>query len=141
MSETIPDKELLTKVLVVNNNLVQQLVAMRLDLDKVITAAQQEQVAFQTALDVTTAPATQVISNDLFNLLVRASDSFSTEYLTELRTYNGLTATGPGIKGVHSVADLLEQTEIDLLKIENIGRRSLSLIKNRLAECGLKLKD
>ncbi len=40
-----------------------------------------------------------------------------------------------------TIGDLVEQSERDLLKIKNFGRISLSLVKKRLSEHNLKLRE
>ena len=41
---------------------------------------------------------------------------------------------------IHTIDQLIYYTENDLLKVPNLGRRSLNEIKDRLAERGLKLR-
>lgn len=52
------------------------------------------------------------------------------------RTYNCLKRAG--IKTLH---DLENYSECDILKIQNLGRKSAKEVKNKLAEYGLKLKE
>jgi len=43
--------------------------------------------------------------------------------------------------GIKSIKDLLEFTEEELLKYKNLGRHTLTDIKNNLHDLGLKLKE
>ena len=51
-----------------------------------------------------------------------------------VRAYNSLRRVG-----IHTVGDLSERTETELLAIENLGPQSVSQIKQRLADLGLGL--
>ena len=45
--------------------------------------------------------------------------------------------------GIHTVEDLIKRTEDDMLKVRNLGRKSLDEVKNKLVSYGfgLKIKD
>jgi DNA-directed RNA polymerase alpha subunit len=42
---------------------------------------------------------------------------------------------------VKTVADLVARSELDLLRMHNLGRKSVLAIRDRLADAGLKLRD
>ena len=42
---------------------------------------------------------------------------------------------------INTVADLTEKTEDDMMKVRNLGRKSLEEVKKKLEELGLALKD
>ena len=43
-------------------------------------------------------------------------------------------------EGIHTVGELVSRSEADLLDIRNFGAKSISEIKDKLAELGLSLK-
>ena len=45
------------------------------------------------------------------------------------------------MEDIITIGDLVEQSERDLLKIQNFGRTSLNLVKKRLSEHNLKLRE
>ena len=53
------------------------------------------------------------------------------ELMLSPRTYNCLM-----LADIHTVGEVLEQREEDLLKIRNFGEKSLEELKHRLDECG-----
>ena len=52
-----------------------------------------------------------------------------------VRSYNCLKR-----EGIHTVGELVSRSEADLLDIRNFGAKSISEIKDKLAELGLSLK-
>jgi DNA-directed RNA polymerase subunit alpha len=52
-----------------------------------------------------------------------------------VRSYNCLKRAG-----INSVEDLINKTEEDMMKVRNLGRKSLEEVLNKLAELGLSLK-
>ena len=42
---------------------------------------------------------------------------------------------------INTVADLAEKTEDDMMKVRNLGRKSLEEVKKKLEELGLTLKQ
>src|SRR5215204_6087931 len=53
-----------------------------------------------------------------------------------VRSYNCLKR-----EGIHSVGELVARSEADLLDIRNFGAKSITEVKEKLAELGLSLKD
>jgi DNA-directed RNA polymerase subunit alpha len=53
-----------------------------------------------------------------------------------IRSYNCLKR-----EGIHSVGELVARSEADLLDIRNFGAKSITEVKEKLAELGLTLKD
>ena len=53
-----------------------------------------------------------------------------------VRSYNCLKRAN-----IHTVEDLTKKTEDDMLKVRNLGRKSLDEVINKLTSYGLKLKD
>jgi DNA-directed RNA polymerase subunit alpha len=53
-----------------------------------------------------------------------------------VRSYNCLKR-----EGVHTVGDLIQRTEQDLLDIRNFGQKSIEEVKEKLAELGLSLRS
>ena len=43
--------------------------------------------------------------------------------------------------GIDTVADLISRTEDDMMKVRNLGRKSLEEVINKLASLGLALRD
>ena len=43
--------------------------------------------------------------------------------------------------GINSVADLTQKTEEDMMKVRNLGRKSLDEVKKKLEELGLSLRQ
>jgi len=43
--------------------------------------------------------------------------------------------------GINTVEELIDRTEEDMLKVRNLGKKSLSEVKSKLAELDLSLKD
>jgi DNA-directed RNA polymerase subunit alpha len=44
-------------------------------------------------------------------------------------------------EGIETIHDLVQKTEAELLRVPNIGRRSLSAITSKLTEMGVHLAD
>ena len=53
-----------------------------------------------------------------------------------IRSYNCLKR-----EGIHTVGELVARSEADLLDIRNFGAKSITEVKEKLAELGLSLKD
>ena len=53
-----------------------------------------------------------------------------------VRSYNCLKRAG-----INTVLDLTEKTEPEMMKVRNLGRKSLEEVKVKLAELGLGLKN
>ena len=53
-----------------------------------------------------------------------------------VRSYNCLKRAG-----IHTVGDLVEKSEADMLKVRNLGQKSLEEVKFKLAELGLSLRS
>ena len=43
--------------------------------------------------------------------------------------------------GINTVKDLTEKTEDDMLKVRNLGKKSLEEVLKKINDLGLKLKD
>ena len=43
--------------------------------------------------------------------------------------------------GINTVADLVQKTEDDMMKVRNLGRKSLDEVKKKLEELGLSLRQ
>ena len=52
-----------------------------------------------------------------------------------VRSYNCLKRAG-----INTVEELTERTEDDMMKVRNLGKKSLDEVKNKLEELGLSLK-
>jgi DNA-directed RNA polymerase subunit alpha len=53
-----------------------------------------------------------------------------------VRSYNCLKRAG-----INTVAELVQKTEEDMMKVRNLGRKSLEEVKKKLAELGLSLAE
>ena len=53
-----------------------------------------------------------------------------------VRSYNCLRRAG-----INTVKDLTEKTEDDMLKVRNLGKKSLEEVLKKINDLGLKLKD
>ena len=53
-----------------------------------------------------------------------------------VRSFNSLKRAN-----INTVAELTEKSEDDMLKVRNLGRKSLEEVINKLAEYGLSLKE
>ena len=53
-----------------------------------------------------------------------------------VRSYNCLKRAG-----INSVQELTEKTEADMMKVRNLGRKSLDEVKNKLDDLGLELRQ
>ena len=53
-----------------------------------------------------------------------------------VRSYNCLKRAG-----INTVFDLTEKTEPEMMKVRNLGRKSLEEVKVKLADLGLRLKN
>ncbi len=119
-----------------------------------------DKLTFEVWTDGTIAPDDAVslgakILNEHLNLFVDLSDSAkNAEILVEkevgtkekvleltieeldftVRTYNCLKRTG-----IHTVEDLTRKTENDMMKVRNLGHKSLEEVLNKLKELGLSL--
>ena len=64
-------------------------------------------------------------------------ENFAIEELDlSVRSYNCLKRAG-----IQTVLELTERTEEDMMKVKNLGKKSLKEIKEKLAACGLSFKD
>ena len=52
-----------------------------------------------------------------------------------VRSYNCLKRAG-----INTVEELTQKTEEDMMKVRNLGKKSLEEVQNKLAELGLSLK-
>jgi DNA-directed RNA polymerase subunit alpha len=52
-----------------------------------------------------------------------------------VRSYNCLKRAG-----INTVDELTQRTEEDMMKVRNLGKKSLEEVTNKLAELGLELK-
>jgi DNA-directed RNA polymerase subunit alpha len=52
-----------------------------------------------------------------------------------VRSYNCLKCAG-----INTVQELTNKTEADMMKVRNLGRKSLEEVKNKLADLGLGLR-
>lgn len=43
--------------------------------------------------------------------------------------------------GINSVQELIDKTEQDMMKVRNLGRKSLDEVKNKLDDLGLALRQ
>ena len=53
-----------------------------------------------------------------------------------VRSYNCLKRAG-----INTVQELTEKTESDMMKVRNLGRKSLDEVKNKLNDLGLELRQ
>ena len=53
-----------------------------------------------------------------------------------VRSYNCLRRAG-----INTVKDLTEKTEDDMLKVRNLGKKSLEEVMKKIDDLGLKLRD
>jgi DNA-directed RNA polymerase subunit alpha len=53
-----------------------------------------------------------------------------------VRSYNCLKRAG-----INTVAELVQKSEEDMMKVRNLGRKSLDEVKKKLAELGLSLAE
>jgi len=53
-----------------------------------------------------------------------------------VRSYNCLKRAG-----INTVGDLINRTEEDMMKVRNLGRKSLEEVMNKLVSLGLSLSD
>ena len=53
-----------------------------------------------------------------------------------VRSYNCLKRAG-----IHTVEDLTKKSEEDMLKVRNLGRKSLEVVINKLHDLGLDLRN
>src|SRR5699024_6660375 len=53
-----------------------------------------------------------------------------------VRSYNCLKRAG-----INTVQELTEKTESDMMKVRNLGRKSLDEVKNKLDDLGLELRQ
>ena len=43
--------------------------------------------------------------------------------------------------GIHTVADIVNKSEQDMIKVRNLGKKSLDEVMNKIAELGLEFKN
>ena len=65
----------------------------------------------------------------------RVLDKIIEEMDFSVRTYNGLKRAG-----INTVADIVEMSEADMIKVKNLGHKSVEEVKVKLTELGLSLK-
>ena len=53
-----------------------------------------------------------------------------------VRSYNCLKRAG-----IHTVADIVNKSEQDMIKVRNLGKKSLDEVMNKIAELGLEFKN
>ena len=53
-----------------------------------------------------------------------------------VRSYNCLKRAG-----IHTVADIVSKTEQDMIKVRNLGKKSLEEVMNKIADLGLEFKS
>ena len=53
-----------------------------------------------------------------------------------VRSYNCLKRAG-----INTVQELTDKSEADMMRVRNLGRKSLEEVKNKLAELGLSLRQ
>ena len=53
-----------------------------------------------------------------------------------VRSYNCLKRAG-----IHTVADIVNKSEQDMIKVRNLGKKSLDEVMNKIAELGLVFKN
>ena len=53
-----------------------------------------------------------------------------------VRSYNCLKRAG-----INTVQELTDKSEADMMRVRNLGRKSLEEVKNKLADLGLSLRD
>lgn len=73
---------------------------------------------------------TEKVSDD------RVLDRTIEELDLSVRSYNCLKRAG-----INTVFDLTEKTEPEMMKVRNLGRKSLEEVKVKLADLGLGLKN
>ena len=65
----------------------------------------------------------------------RVLDKIIEEMDFSVRAYNGLKRAG-----INTVADIVEMSEADMIKVKNLGHKSVEEVKVKLTELGLSLK-
>lgn len=90
----------------------------------------QQQIAVFVDLETEEAPVPQQTGNDVDPVLLRPVDDLE---LT-VRSANCLKA-----ENIYYIGDLVQRTEVELLKTPNLGKKSLTEIKDVLATKGLSL--
>lgn len=90
----------------------------------------QQQIAVFVDLETEETPAPQQTGNDVDPVLLRPVDDLE---LT-VRSANCLKA-----ENIYYIGDLVQRTEVELLKTPNLGKKSLTEIKDVLASKGLSL--
>ena len=74
---------------------------------------------------------------NLQHTLGSLNSSFSIEDLDlSVRSYNCLKRAE-----INTVADLMQKSEDDMIKVRNLGRKSLEEVKKKLQELGLTLAE
>jgi len=90
----------------------------------------QQQLAVFVDLESEGEPATEVQEDEIDPILIRPVDDLE---LT-VRSANCLKA-----ENIYYIGDLIQRTEVELLKTPNLGKKSLTEIKDVLASRGLSL--
>ena len=58
------------------------------------------------------------------------------ELYLSVRSYNCLKRAG-----INTLQELTDKTESDMMRVRNLGRKSLEEVKNKLADLGLSLRQ
>lgn len=73
--------------------------------------------------------------NEIIGVYERNNDINIMELDLSIRSFNCLRRAG-----IYTVSELIGYTETDMMKVRNLGRKSLQEIKNKLADMGLRFK-
>jgi len=77
-------------------------------------------------------PFTETAENNISKTLEMSIEELD----LSVRSYNCLKRAG-----INTVAELVQKTEADMMKVRNLGRKSLDEVKKKLAELGLSLAE
>ena len=79
---------------------------------------------------------TEIFIGETENLVVKILEKTIEEIDLSVRSYNCLKRAG-----IHTIEDLTKRTEDDMLKVRNLGKKSLDEVKAKLVSFGLSLKE
>ncbi len=79
-------------------------------------------------------PESEIVAEPLGENVAKTMDQTIEDLDLSVRSYNCLKRAG-----INSVADLAQKSEEDMMKVRNLGRKSLEEVKKKLAELGLSL--
>jgi len=148
----IPIDGIFTPVVKANYSVASTRVEQSIDYDKLTIEVQTN--GSKTAREVISLAAQ--IMNELLELFVELGDTGSRARIIvedesekeggaiemniedldlSVRSYNCLKRAN-----IHTVKDLLQRTEDDILKVRNLGKKSLDEVLNKITEMGLSLK-